>query len=99
MSSQKDYVLTFVELRSVREIRSSPIYHLSHPRITNKRPAAASDKQLPQSSRLKRMLCTGCTVHTVTYPQTHMGRTVPPQEYKAERVEGKACVLREIQPS
>lgn len=62
----------------------------------------ASDKQqLPQANTLVKK---GCCVPGVlcTLPHIHelaMGRRVPPQEYKAERVEGQACILREIQPS
>jgi len=68
MSLKKDYALTFVELRSVREIRNWPIYQLSHLWITNKRPAVASEKQnFLQSNKLVKKDAVSW-VHTAAYP-------------------------------
>lgn len=50
---KKEYALTLAELRSVWEIRRSPIDHLKHLWIANKKPVVASDKeQFPQSNKL-----------------------------------------------
>lgn len=94
---KKKCALAFVELRWTIEIRRSPTYQVRHLWIAN-RVEQASDSYIfhNPTNWLKRMLSTGCTMHTAWI---HMGRRVSPQEYKVERVKGGgACHLRDIQP-